>query len=235
MRCCCFSPDVILCGWLASKHQLTNCYCFSPDVILCGWLASKHQLTNCYCFSSDVILCGWLASKHQLTNCYCFSPDVILCGWLASKHQLTNCYCFLLSLFFQQIYFHERIVFVRHRHVMFSFTLYCILISHIVNKFLFKPNDILVENRQVPSSFWPTQDEIFRLTWEITSAWGVRNKSASPGWGRASSAFFLAYWQVSWPVTLMTGLEAPTNLLTMTLNKHLSWTMNKNFASPPFV
>ena len=78
------SPDVILCGWLGWKHQLTNS--FSSDVILCGWLGSKHQLT--YSFSSDVILCGWLGSRHQLTNP--LSPDVILCGWLGSKHQLTN-------------------------------------------------------------------------------------------------------------------------------------------------
>ena len=29
-----FSPDVILCGWLGSKHQLTNKYCIPPSFLL---------------------------------------------------------------------------------------------------------------------------------------------------------------------------------------------------------
>ena len=37
---------------------------------------------------------------------------------------------------FQQIDFNERIVYISCRLVMFSFTLYCILISCIINKFL---------------------------------------------------------------------------------------------------
>ena len=36
------SPDVILCGWLGLKHQLTK----NPDMILWGWLGFKHQVTN---------------------------------------------------------------------------------------------------------------------------------------------------------------------------------------------
>ena len=81
---CNTSPDITLCGWLGSKHQLTNCVCVS--VSLCGWLGSKRQLTNCVCVF--VSLCGSLGSKRQLTNCVCVF--VSLCGWLGPKDQLPN-------------------------------------------------------------------------------------------------------------------------------------------------
>ena len=31
-------------------------FVFSPDIILSGWLGSKHQVTNCLCFSFSVCL-----------------------------------------------------------------------------------------------------------------------------------------------------------------------------------
>ena len=41
------SPDIILIGWLGSKHQLTNYLLMkvliSPDIIFCGGVGLKHQ------------------------------------------------------------------------------------------------------------------------------------------------------------------------------------------------
>ena len=47
--------------WLAST--------ISPDVILSGWLGSKHQLTKWLAVSSESIHRCWLDSKHQLIDC----------------------------------------------------------------------------------------------------------------------------------------------------------------------
>ena len=49
---CCVRTDFVVFGepvvwwlvWRVNKRQIE--VCFSPDVILCGWLGSKYQLTN---------------------------------------------------------------------------------------------------------------------------------------------------------------------------------------------
>ena len=56
---CLVSPDVILCGWLGSKHQLTNSLClarwFRPDLI-----NGRHDHTTAVCVSLRSLLrqCG---------------------------------------------------------------------------------------------------------------------------------------------------------------------------------
>ena len=89
LTCTSLSPDIILCGWMGSKHQQTSTS-LSHDITLRSWLGSKHQVTSTS-LSHDITPCGWLGSKHQLTSTS-LSHDMTLRGWLGSKHQLTNLY-----------------------------------------------------------------------------------------------------------------------------------------------
>ena len=41
--------------------EIEKKFVFSPDVILCGWLGSKHQLTN-------LLLCSWLGGALSPVN-----------------------------------------------------------------------------------------------------------------------------------------------------------------------
>ena len=75
-------------------------FVFSPDVILCGWLGSKHQLTNQLTvglqllFGTSLICCCW-RGRHQWP-CYRGFDDVDKAGadvssWLPTKLHAKPC------------------------------------------------------------------------------------------------------------------------------------------------
>ena len=94
------SPDVILCGWLGSKHQSsvvdwaqsTNPLWLTglKAPILCGWLGSEHQ-------SFD-----WLGSEQQFSVVDCAQST----NWLANHNSMVMV-DFGSLLFWQQMIFHE--------------------------------------------------------------------------------------------------------------------------------
>ena len=59
--------------------QFSLCYYDSPDVILCGWLGLKHQLTEiklCYYEEPDC----WVAPQMRSDECDAFSDYSVLCS-----------------------------------------------------------------------------------------------------------------------------------------------------------
>ena len=73
---------------------------------------------------------------------FCFS--VVVC--CITRNNLTCLVTSAVIAFcFQRIHFNDRVVYISHRFVMFSLTLYRILISYIVNKYLFKPTELARE------------------------------------------------------------------------------------------
>ena len=75
---------------IGNMQDLVESILISPDVILCGWLGSKHQLTNLYPFCSSVtvisktllaeaglsrrLLKGKNCVQHRLWGVDCIQP-----------------------------------------------------------------------------------------------------------------------------------------------------------------
>ena len=99
-RCCCFL-------WCCTQA----CYCFSPNVILCGWLGFKHQLTNWLLLLSHQIQASGQRKSLQALHfegwgCCC------LCLWhkpseLAHSLSFWSCVCFCLYGPFNCISLHK--------------------------------------------------------------------------------------------------------------------------------
>ena len=76
-----------------TDHDCTLFYCLSPDVILCGWLGSKHQLTNCLTATCQVWVDFLLRVKWlcKLGNRSERSVTAFLQTW-KSKWTVTDCF-----------------------------------------------------------------------------------------------------------------------------------------------
>ena len=87
----------------------------------------------------------------------CFSVSVIV-FCITGNHFDCPVTSAVTAFSFLQIDLCKCIVYISHRFVVFSFTLYCILISYIVDKFLFKQSyPTLITDLQNPSYTQPVR------------------------------------------------------------------------------
>ena len=107
----------------------------------------------------SLYFCSGDQTSYSYTSnlCYCSVYASVLLFVVVTRNHF-DCYVTLaVTVFFllQQIYFNERAVYISHRLVMFSFTLNCILISFIMNKFLFKSTALRTTEKPSPFAFRP--------------------------------------------------------------------------------
>ena len=105
----CCSPDVILCGWLGLKHQLTN-YLTSSIVCLIGisdvFIVASQQWSSRACQqpASTALCCLGLPSHYVLcSGCFGFGNTSIWPTFWLSVYRLlpptpSPCLCLCLSL-----------------------------------------------------------------------------------------------------------------------------------------
>ena len=89
--CCCISLDVILCGWLDSKHQPTNCCCCCPclawpmqTIWTMSLCASRYKDTSPYiqCLHNHVNVTFFL---HNHVNVTFFLQTLLSFPWKPSS------------------------------------------------------------------------------------------------------------------------------------------------------
>ena len=67
---------------------------FSPDVILCGWLSSKHQLTN---ELIDSQRCVYERDGTSLAQIFCESLHLFMCLKNKTNNQIVHLFHFIYS------------------------------------------------------------------------------------------------------------------------------------------